>query len=65
MIEADKRKAIYLLHKEGMGIREISRRMNISTNTVTAIIDKGGELPQTTRSDKIDIDTELVNRVYH
>ena len=65
MIEADKRKAIYLLHKEGMGIREISRHMNISTNTVSTIIDQGGELPQTTRSDKIKIDTELVSRVYH
>ena len=65
MIEADKRKAIYLLHKEGMGVREISRRMNISTNTVTTIIGQAGELPQTTRSDKIDIDTELVSRVYH
>jgi len=65
MIEADKRKAIYLLHKEGMGIREISRHMNISTNTVTAIIGQAGELPQTTRNDKIEIDTELVSRIYH
>ena len=65
MIEADKRKAIYLLHKEGMGIREISRHMNISTNTVSTIIDQSGELPQTTRSDKIKIETELVSRVYH
>ena len=64
MIEADKRKAIYLLHKEGMGIREISRQMNVSTNTVSTIIDQGGELPQTTRSDKIVIDTDLVSRVY-
>jgi transposase len=64
MIEADKRKAIYLLHKEGMGIREISRQMNVSTNTVSTIIGQGGQLPQTTRSDKIDIDTELVSRVY-
>jgi transposase len=65
MIEADKRKAIYLLHKEGMGIREIARHMNISPNTVSTIIDQGGELPQTTRSDKIKIDTDLVSRVYH
>jgi transposase len=64
MIGPDKRKAIYLLHKEGMGIREISRHMNVSTNTVSTIIGQGGELPQTTRSDKIDIDTELVSRVY-
>jgi transposase len=65
MIEPDKRKAIYLLHKEGMGVREISRNMNISTNTVTAIIGQAGELPQTTRKDKIEIDTELVSRIYH
>jgi transposase len=65
MIEAEKRKAIYLLHKEGMGVREISRNMNISTNTVTAIIAQAGELPQTTRKDKIEIDTQLVSRVYH
>jgi transposase len=39
--------------------------MNISINTVNTIIDQAGEVPQTTRSDKIDIDTELVNRVYH
>jgi len=65
MIEADKRKAIYYLHQEGMGIREISRHMNISINTVNTIIGQAGEVPQTTRSDKIDIDTELVNRVYH
>ena len=64
MIGPDKRKAIYLLHKEGMGIREISRQMNVSTNTVSTIIGQGGELPQSTRSDKIVIDTELVSRVY-
>ena len=49
MIEPDKRKAIYLLHKEGMGLREISRKMNISTYTVTAIIGQAGELPETIR----------------
>ena len=65
MIEPDKRKAIYLLHKEGMGVREISRNMNISTNTVTAIIGQAGELPQTIRKDKIKIDPDLVSRVYH
>jgi transposase len=65
VIEPEKRKAIYLLHKEGMGIREISRHMNISTNTVSTIIGQSGELPQTTRNDKIEIDTELVSRIYH
>jgi len=65
MIEADKRKAIYYLHQEGMGLREISRHMNISINTVNTIIDQAGEVPQTTRTDKIEIDTELLSRIYH
>jgi hypothetical protein len=47
-----------------MGIREISRQMNVSTNTVSTIIVQGGNLPQSTRSDKIEIDTELVSRIY-
>ena len=29
MIEADKRKAIFLLHEEGMGLREIARRLKV------------------------------------
>ena len=65
MIEADKRKAIYYLHQQGMGIREISRRMNISVNTVNTIIGQAGELPQTTRSDKIEIDPDLLVGIYH
>jgi transposase len=65
MIEADKRKAIYYLHKEGMGVREISRHMNISVNTVNTIIGQAGEVPQTTRSDKIEIDADLLSRIYH
>jgi len=65
MIEPDKRKAIYILHKEGMGVREISRRMNISTNTVHTIIGQAGAMPQTIRKDKIEIDTDLIIGIYH
>ena len=64
MIGPDRRRAIYLLSKEGMGVREIARRMHISTNTVKAIIDQGGELPQTVRGDRIDIDEDLLRRVF-
>ena len=38
MIEPDKRKAVYLLNQEGMGVREIARSLKISPNTVTTII---------------------------
>lgn len=38
MIGADKRKAIVLLHEEGMSLREISRRLKVSRKTVRDII---------------------------
>ena len=64
MITPDKRKAIYCLHKEGMGIREISRRLGVSRNTVRAVIDQKGSLPDSTRKDKIEIDPELLRWLY-
>ncbi|HDP95955.1 MAG TPA: helix-turn-helix domain-containing protein [Candidatus Aminicenantes bacterium] len=64
MIEPDKRKAIYLLHQEGKGLREIARLMDTSHNTVAAIIEQKGEMPHTTRRDKIRIDADLLRRLY-
>ena len=52
MINPDKRKAVYLLHNEGMSIRSISRHMNISTSTIIAIISQKGEIPAKKRKDK-------------
>ena len=42
MIDPDKCNAVYLLHQEGMPVREISRRLNISRNTVRRIIKQKG-----------------------
>jgi transposase len=64
MIEADKRKAIYLLHKEGMSVREISRRLKHSPNTVLKIICQKGEMPHSIRRDKIQIKQELLRQLY-
>ncbi len=63
MIDPDKRKAIYCLYNEGMGIREISRRLEVSRNTVKAIIDLKGNIPDLPRKDKIEIDQELLLRL--
>lgn len=65
MIDPDKRNAIYQLHLEGMPLREISRRFQISRHTVRKIIRQQGAMPQTRRSDKIEIDSELLERLYH
>ncbi len=64
MIDANKRKAIFLLHNEGMGIRELSRKLRVSTNTVSRIIKQEGELPETTRPNKIDIDPQILENLY-
>jgi len=64
MIEADKRKAIYLLHLEGQGLREIARLMGSSHNTVAAIIEQKGEMPHAIRADKKRVDAELLRRLY-
>ena len=63
MIEADKRKAIYLLHREGMSEREISRRLEVSRNAAHAIIAQQGAMPVVER-EKQQIDEELLRRLY-
>lgn len=64
MIDVNKRKAIFLLYNEGMGIREISRKLIVSTNTVSKIIKQKGQLPETIRQDKIRVDPNLLTTLY-
>jgi len=64
MIDANKRKAIFLLHNEGMGVRDISRKLRVSTNTVTNIISRKGQFPETIRKDKINVDPELLRNLH-
>ena len=64
MIEADKRKAVFLLHQEVMSINEIVRRLQISRNTVCTILKQKGEMPVATRKRKVRIDRELLERLY-
>ena len=65
MIEPDKRKAIYLLHQEGMPAREIARRLQVSRPTIKAILAQGGQPPEVVRVPKQPIDAELLQRLYH
>ncbi len=64
MIEADKRKAIFLLHEEGMPLRQIARRLHVSRNTVAVVIAQGGQLPKLVRAPKQKIDVQLLERLY-
>jgi len=64
MIGQDKRKAIFLLHLEGMGVRDIARNMAISPTTVMDINEQKGEMPETVRKDKIQIDLSVLENLY-
>ncbi len=64
MIETDKRKAIYLLHQEGMEAKEIARRLGLSPTSVRTIIEQKGVMPHTIRKDKQHIDAELLRRLH-
>jgi len=63
MIEADKRRAVFLLHEQGMSAREISRRLGISRNTVDVIIEQKGAMPVVERA-RQHIDEALLRRLY-
>jgi transposase len=65
MIATDKRKAIFLLHQEGMQVREIARKLGVSRNTARTIIRQEGVLPPRVRTDKKRLDEELLRQLYH
>ena len=64
MITADKRKAVFLLHQEGMPIREISRGLKLSRNAVRRIIAQAGQMPRLSRPAAQVIDPELLRQLY-
>ena len=64
MIDPDMRNAIFLLHTEGMSLREISRRVHVSRNAVRAIVKQQGKITRKQRNDKLKVDVELLERLY-
>ena len=64
MIGEDRRKAIYHLHQEGMGAREIARRLRVARNTVRAIIEQEGKAPAPVRPARVALDPESLRRLY-
>ena len=64
MIDPDKRKAIYLLHQQGMLFREIARNLSVDRHTVSVIVSQQGEIPSSSRKDKIEVDPELLRQLY-
>src|SRR5262245_31437459 len=64
MISADKRKAVFLLHQEGMAIREISRQLRLSRNAVRRIIAQSGQMPPKIRPPALVLDPERLRQLH-
>ncbi len=64
MITADKRKAVFLLHQEGMPIRQISRQLRLSRNAVRRIIAQSGQMPTSINRPARRLDPELLRQLH-
>ncbi len=64
MISQDKRAAIYRIHEEGMEARKIARSLRVNRGTVNEIIKQKGVIPASRRKDKIELDPDLLVKLY-
>jgi len=64
MIDSDKRKAVYLLHEEGMAIREISRSLHLSRKSVRKIIAELGAPLKIVREDRKQVDPGRIQALH-
>jgi lambda repressor-like predicted transcriptional regulator len=64
MIDHETRKAVVILHGRGVTIRAISRQLGIDRNTIRSILERKGAMPDRPRSDKIEIDPQLLRKLH-
>mgnify|MGYP002749758548 CR=1 FL=1 len=64
MIKAEKRKAIYNLHNEGMSIREIARLLKVNRRSVRTVINQKGEMPEVKRRAGKPVPEEVLTDLY-
>jgi transposase len=66
MIDADKRQAVLTLFKSGKSKKRIAHLLEVDIKTVRKIIRNAGDNgSQKPRSDNIEVDGELLKKVYH
>lgn len=64
MLKPNERLAIFLLHQQGMTLREISARMRVNRNTVRAIVKEQGRPPSPRGPRKPRPEEELLRQLY-
>jgi transposase len=64
VITADKRKAVFLLHQEGVSKRAIARQLRLSRNAVRRIIAQSGQMPPPIRSPRVVLDPDRLRQLH-
>jgi transposase len=64
MITADKRKAVFLLHQEGVSKRAIARQLRLSRNVVRRIIAQSGQMPPPIRPPSVVLDPDRLRQLH-
>jgi transposase len=64
MLKPDQRLAVFLLHQQGLGFREIALRMRISRNSVRRIVRQQGRPQSPNRPRKPRPEEELLRQLY-
>jgi transposase len=64
MITADKRKAVFLIHQEGVSKRAIARQLRLSRNAVRRIIAQSGQMPPPIRPPRVVLDADLLRQLH-
>jgi hypothetical protein len=64
MIDADKCSAVLALHQEGMGLRDISRRLRLGRNTVRRILRRQGRPAATPCGARVQLDPERLRTLF-
>ncbi|MBF0300851.1 MAG: helix-turn-helix domain-containing protein [Oligoflexia bacterium] len=65
MINQEKVKAVMELHREGVQDTKIAKLLNIDRKTVSNIISRDGNCEQKTREDKLELDDELIRKIFN
>jgi transposase len=64
MITADKRKAVFLLHQEGVAKRAIARQLRLSRNVVRRIIAQSGQMPPPLRPPRVVLEPDRLRQLH-
>jgi transposase len=64
MIDVEKRKAAWCLHKQGVSKKSIARQLSIDPKTVRTIIEHQGEVSHAHRPERIEVDAKLLEDTF-